>query len=116
METNEDSEDSEGSDEEDSEDSDEEDSEDSEEEEEEEIEYEVENILKKRVSKGQVQYLVKWYGYNEMTWEPEKNLTNCKKMLKKFKKSLKVPTKKDVVKRGKRKLPKHSPAKNKKRN
>lgn len=34
----------------------------------------VENILKKRVVKGQEQYLVKWRGYRTKTWEPKAHL------------------------------------------
>ena len=36
--------------------------------------YLVEEILSERVFKGKVQYLVKWIGYNESTWEPRANV------------------------------------------
>ena len=36
--------------------------------------YLVEEILSERVFKGKVQYLVKWIGYNEPTWEPRANV------------------------------------------
>ena len=45
------------------------------------MEYEVEIILDKRVQgskkKQAVEYLIKWKGYDEQTWEPEANLTNA---------------------------------------
>ena len=36
--------------------------------------YRVEEILKSRRFRNQLQYLVKWQGYTEPTWEPEANL------------------------------------------
>ena len=36
--------------------------------------YEVERILRRRRRKGGYQYLVKWTGYEQCTWEPRKNL------------------------------------------
>ena len=41
-----------------------------------EDEFEVERIINKRIRKGQVEYLIKWLGYDisETTWEPTKNL------------------------------------------
>lgn len=56
--------------------------EDEQEEQQEEEEFEVETIVKKR---GPT-YLIKWVGYDEETWEHEKNLVNCKDLLKQFKK------------------------------
>ena len=57
-------------------------------------EYEVEKILKKRTisreSKvsGKIkrikQYLVKWVGFKDPTWEPEKNLEHCEDIIKAF--------------------------------
>ena len=32
---------------------------------------------------GKTEYLIKWYGYNESTWEPEDNLEDCE-VLKKY--------------------------------
>eukprot|EP01112_Ceratiomyxa_fruticulosa_P003032 TRINITY_DN1343_c0_g2_i4.p1 TRINITY_DN1343_c0_g2~~TRINITY_DN1343_c0_g2_i4.p1 ORF type:complete len:629 (+),score=139.39 TRINITY_DN1343_c0_g2_i4:1327-3213(+) len=49
-------------------------------------EYEVENILNKRLFQGQVQYYVKWanYGESDCTWEPEYNLTHCPDIIEEF--------------------------------
>ena len=59
-----------------------------------EEEYEVEKILRERTRReidkntGQVysvkEYLLKWVGYKEPTWEPEENLANCQELLKEF--------------------------------
>ena len=59
-----------------------------------EEEYEVEKILKERTIQGKdkktgrviktKEYLVKWVGYNNPTWEPEENLENCQEILKDF--------------------------------
>jgi hypothetical protein len=40
-----------------------------------EEEWEVEEILDSRRIPGRLQYLVKWTGFADPTWEPEKNLT-----------------------------------------
>ncbi|XP_033106553.1 uncharacterized protein LOC117108587 [Anneissia japonica] len=46
--------------------------------------YDVEDILKKRKRKGRVEYLVKWTGFEECTWEPYKNIpVNLRKLCKK---------------------------------
>lgn len=49
-------------------------------------EYEVEQILDKRITNGKALYKIKWKGYpeDECTWEPEKNLTTCKEILRKY--------------------------------
>lgn len=58
-------------------------------------EWEVESILKERSKKtskdkktGRIiyvkEYLVKWKGYDEPTWEPEDNLEHCQEVLKDF--------------------------------
>ena len=57
-------------------------------------EYEVEKILKERRKLGKDkktgrfksvrEYLVKWVGYEDPTWEPEENLENCQEILKDF--------------------------------
>ncbi len=49
-------------------------------------EYEVEDILDQQDITGQPHWLVKWKGYDhtEDTWEPEKNLKNCQKLLRQF--------------------------------
>ena len=59
-----------------------------------EEEWEVETILKERSKKtkdkktGRImyvkEYLVKWKGYDEPTWEPEDNLEHCQEVLKDF--------------------------------
>lgn len=59
-----------------------------------EEEWEVESIKKERTKKvedketGRTQYvkeyLVKWLGYDEPTWEPEENLEHCQEILKDF--------------------------------
>ncbi len=49
-----------------------------------EFEWEVENILLHREvksgSRSKTEFLIKWVGFGpeHCTWEPEKNLTNCK--------------------------------------
>lgn len=65
-----------------------------------EIEYEVENILDhKRKRKFNYEtkkyyyikeYLIKWAGYDEITWEPEENLQNCKELLNDYWKLVKI--------------------------
>ena len=57
-------------------------------------EWEVESIKKERTKKvkdketGRIkyvkEYLVKWLGYDDPTWEPEENLENCQELLKDF--------------------------------
>jgi len=54
-------------------------------------EYEVENILEKRMISEKVYYLVKWKNYNisENIWELRKNLKNCVRMFQHFEKKIK---------------------------
>ena len=58
-------------------------------------EFEVEDIIKDRevklfnektqkYDKPTNEYLIKWKGYNEQTWEPEENLKNCPDILKNY--------------------------------
>jgi len=49
-------------------------------------EYEVDRIMKHKVVRGQLHYLVHWKGYqhSEDTWEPKDNLTNCREALMKY--------------------------------
>jgi len=50
-------------------------------------EYQVENILEKRMISGKAHYLVKWKRYNtfENTWELIENLNGCIRTLQHFK-------------------------------
>ena len=52
-----------------------------------EDQYEVEKIIGYRKVNKRHEYLVKWLNFDESenTWEPIRNLTNCKKLLKEFK-------------------------------
>ncbi|XP_019187308.1 PREDICTED: chromo domain protein LHP1 [Ipomoea nil] len=52
--------------------------------------YEIETVRKKRVRKGQVQYLIKWRGWPETanTWEPVENLLSCSDVIDVFEESL----------------------------
>ena len=67
-------------------------------------EWEVEKILKEKIKPrknpktGKMEYikeyLVKWIGYKDASWEPESNLDNCKELLSEFLiKNLKKSTK-----------------------
>ncbi|XP_060217860.1 chromo domain protein LHP1 isoform X2 [Lycium barbarum] len=51
--------------------------------------YEIEAVRRKRVRKGQVQYLIKWRGWpeTENTWEPVKNLMSCSDVIDAFEES-----------------------------
>ncbi len=51
-------------------------------------EYEVENILEKRMISGKTHYLVKWkrYDTSENTWKLRENLLNCVRTLQQFEK------------------------------
>lgn len=51
-----------------------------------EEDYEVESILKKRVVRNKIQYLVKWLGYPEWeaTWQSEADLVNSPNILRQF--------------------------------
>ncbi|XP_065853751.1 chromo domain-containing protein LHP1 isoform X2 [Euphorbia lathyris] len=52
--------------------------------------YEIEAIRRKRVRKGQLQYLIKWRGWPETsnTWEPLENLESCSDVIEAFEESL----------------------------
>jgi hypothetical protein len=54
------------------------------------LEYSVESILKKKISARGIFYLVKWknYGVEENSWEPVKNLKNCRDLVEKFERTL----------------------------
>nr|KYP53577.1 Chromo domain protein LHP1 [Cajanus cajan] len=53
--------------------------------------YEIETIRRKRVRKGQLQYLIKWRGWPETanTWEPLQNLQSVPDLIDAFEESLK---------------------------
>ncbi len=53
-------------------------------------EYEVEEILGVKISKGKKLYHVKWKGYplSDATWEPKENLGNAPKLLIEFEKRM----------------------------
>ena len=50
-------------------------------------EYEVEKILDKRLMKGKLEYLVKWIGWEEGTWEPAQNLDGSQNLIDIFEKA-----------------------------
>ncbi|XP_059649034.1 chromo domain protein LHP1-like [Cornus florida] len=52
--------------------------------------YEIEAVRRKRVRKGEVQYLIKWRGWPETanTWEPIDNLLSCTDVIDAFEESL----------------------------
>ncbi|XWS57939.1 hypothetical protein CRYUN_Cryun09bG0216000 [Craigia yunnanensis] len=52
--------------------------------------FEIEAIRRKRVRKGQLQYLIKWRGWPETanTWEPLENLRSCSDVIVAFEESL----------------------------
>ncbi|KAL5498599.1 hypothetical protein ACEPAH_1953 [Sanghuangporus vaninii] len=50
-----------------------------------EEEYEVEEILDSRLHRGKLQFLVKWVGYDEATWQPESDVgDNAKESVQEF--------------------------------
>ena len=54
------------------------------------IEYEVKNILEKRMISEKVYYLIKWkeYDVSKSTWKLKDNLLNCTRMLQQFEKKM----------------------------
>ena len=48
--------------------------------------YNVEEILEKRITNGKTEYFIKWHGFkiSESTWEPEENLKNSQDFIDKF--------------------------------
>jgi hypothetical protein len=48
--------------------------------------YRVEKIIDKRITNGKNYYKIKWLNYPEdqCTWEPERHLSTCKDLIKKF--------------------------------
>lgn len=67
----------------------------------EDIEYEVEEIIGKKINKKGVFYKVKWEGYpeSESTWEPKENLTNVKELIEEFEKKYNAPQTPDKTKK-----------------
>ena len=55
-----------------------------------EYEYEVENILSKKIKNGKTYYKVKWKNYSkeEASWEPEENLKNAPAIVSEFEEKL----------------------------
>ncbi|XP_042423213.1 probable chromo domain-containing protein LHP1 [Zingiber officinale] len=55
--------------------------------------YEIEDIRKKRVRKGQIQYLIKWRGWPETanTWEPLENIQTCADIIEVFEERSRSP-------------------------
>ncbi|CAL9119573.1 probable chromo domain-containing protein LHP1 [Musa acuminata AAA Group] len=55
--------------------------------------YEIEDIRKKRVRKGQIQYLIKWRGWPETanTWEPFENIQSCADIIEAFEERSRSP-------------------------
>ncbi|XP_042488765.1 chromo domain-containing protein LHP1-like [Macadamia integrifolia] len=64
--------------------------------------YEIEDVRRKRVRKGQVQYLIKWRGWPEAanTWEPFENLQSCYDVIEAFEESRHTGTRKRKRKSG----------------
>ena len=46
--------------------------------------YEVEDILDSRLRRNKVQYLIRWTGYDDTTWETHDNLQGCRDLVKEF--------------------------------
>lgn len=46
--------------------------------------YEVECILDSRIRRNKVQYLVRWTGYDDTTWETSENLEGCTDLVAEF--------------------------------
>ena len=55
-----------------------------------EEEYEVEKIVSCRRRGNGLELLIKWVGYEEKTWEPLANLTNCDQKIKDFRRTLRL--------------------------
>ena len=47
-------------------------------------EYEVAEVLDSRLHRGKLQFLVKWVGYTEATWQPESDLGNAQEAVADF--------------------------------
>ena len=49
-----------------------------------EEEYEVQEVLDSRLHRGKLQYLVKWVGYDEPTWQPASDLEHASEAVQDF--------------------------------
>jgi hypothetical protein len=49
-----------------------------------EEEWEVDEVLDSKVKHGKLQYLVRWIGFDNPTWEPATNLQNAPSAVKRF--------------------------------
>ena len=54
-------------------------------------EYQVEQIMGKRVRRGRIEYKIKWDGFpvSQCTWEPLSHLENIKEMISNYEKKIK---------------------------
>ncbi|XP_030516097.2 chromo domain-containing protein LHP1 [Rhodamnia argentea] len=80
--------------------------------------YEIEAVRRKRVRKGQVQYLIKWRGWPETanTWEPVENLMSCSDVIEAFEESLRSGKQRSSRKRKRKYGAPHAQAKKKPQN
>ncbi|KAF8028748.1 hypothetical protein BT93_E1412 [Corymbia citriodora subsp. variegata] len=80
--------------------------------------YEIEAVRRKRVRKGQVQYLIKWRGWPETanTWEPVENLISCSDVIESFEESLRSGKQRSSRKRKRKYGAPHAQAKKKPQN
>ncbi|XP_052192667.1 chromo domain protein LHP1 isoform X2 [Diospyros lotus] len=80
--------------------------------------YEIEAVRKKRVRKGEVQYLIKWRGWPETanTWEPLENLLSCSDVIDAFEESLRSGKHRSSRRRKRKFGATHSQPKKKQRN
>ncbi|KAL2514096.1 Chromo domain-containing protein LHP1 [Forsythia ovata] len=63
--------------------------------------YEIEAVRRKRIRKGQLQYLIKWRGWSEAanTWEPLDNFLQCSDVIDAFEESWKAGKSRSMRKR-----------------
>ena len=54
----------------------------------EEREWEVERFMKERTNNGKIEYLVKWVGYEEPSWEPEENCEHAVELMDEYRQSI----------------------------
>ncbi|KAI0996375.1 hypothetical protein K3495_g11805 [Podosphaera aphanis] len=46
--------------------------------------HEVESVLDSRIRRRKLQYLVRWTGDNDTTWEPHEHLEGCRELVQEF--------------------------------